>query len=151
MFILEPKKYSGKRKIDIEYIQDKVKRGITFSKRKYGLMKKASELSILTGSQVLLLVVSDTGHVYTYSTPMLQPIVTQHEGKQLIQNCLKATKMKFASQENTPSTPSTPSTSSTSSTSTSSTSINNNFIHNHNSFVQPSSPPSAPPPPGSIY
>ncbi|KAJ2367283.1 transcription factor of the MADS box [Coemansia sp. RSA 2610] len=81
-------KRSGRRKIKIEYIEDKSRRHITFSKRKAGIMKKAYELSTLTGTQVLLLVVSETGLVYTFTTPKLQPIVTQAEGKNLIQACL---------------------------------------------------------------
>ncbi|KAJ2160058.1 transcription factor of the MADS box [Coemansia sp. RSA 552] len=83
-----PEKRSGRRKIKIEYIEDKSRRHITFSKRKAGIMKKAYELSTLTGTQVLLLVVSETGLVYTFTTPKLQPIVTQAEGKNLIQACL---------------------------------------------------------------
>ncbi|CAO3612732.1 unnamed protein product [Cunninghamella blakesleeana] len=53
-------------------------------------MKKAYELSTLTGTQVLLLVVSETGLVYTFTTVKLQPIVTKPEGKSLIQACLNA-------------------------------------------------------------
>jgi pheromone receptor transcription factor len=53
-------------------------------------MKKAYELSTLTGTQVLLLVVSETGLVYTFTTAKLQPLVTQPEGKNLIQSCLNA-------------------------------------------------------------
>lgn len=98
-----------RRKIDIKFIQDKSRRHITFSKRKAGIMKKVStcipphafdpllltlrmltpsqayELSVLTGTQVLLLVVSETGLVYTFTTPKLQPLVTKAEGKNLIQ------------------------------------------------------------------
>jgi MADS-box transcription factor len=44
----------------------------------------------LTGTQVLLLVVSETGLVYTFTTVKLQPIVTKPEGKSLIQACLNA-------------------------------------------------------------
>jgi pheromone receptor transcription factor len=44
---------------------------------------QAYELSVLT--QVLLLVVSETGLVYTFTTPKLQPLVTKPEGKNLIQ------------------------------------------------------------------
>ncbi|KAI8087861.1 uncharacterized protein B0P05DRAFT_530444 [Gilbertella persicaria] len=84
----KPTKRSGRRKIKIEYIEDKNRRHITFSKRKAGIMKKAYELSTLTGTQVLLLVVSETGLVYTFTTTKLQPIVTKPEGKNLIQNCL---------------------------------------------------------------
>lgn len=34
---------------------------------------------------MLLLVVSETGLVYTFTTPKLQPLVTKPEGKNLIQ------------------------------------------------------------------
>lgn len=44
----------------------------------------------MTGTQVLLLVVSETGLVYTFTTVKLQPIVTKPEGKNLIQACLNA-------------------------------------------------------------
>merc|ERR1712137_502202 len=86
-----PQKRSGRRKINIEFIEDKSRRHITFSKRKAGIMKKAYELSTLTGTQVLLLVASETGHVYTFATPKLQPLITKPEGKNLIQACLNAT------------------------------------------------------------
>ncbi|TPX58931.1 hypothetical protein SpCBS45565_g07863 [Spizellomyces sp. 'palustris'] len=86
----KPGKKSGRRKIKIEYIDDKSRRHITFSKRKAGIMKKAYELSTLTGTQVLLLVASETGHVYTFATPKLQPLITKPEGKNLIQACLNA-------------------------------------------------------------
>lgn len=121
-------KKTGRRKINIEFIEDKSRRHITFSKRKAGIMKKvqhykymsfvgwigqcccavvlfvaclwvfifvnfvlqAYELSTLTGTQVLLLVASETGHVYTFATPKLQPLITKPEGKNLIQSCLNA-------------------------------------------------------------
>ena len=43
----------GRRKIEIEYIKDKIRRHITFSKRKAGISKKAYELSRLTGAQAI--------------------------------------------------------------------------------------------------
>lgn len=85
-----PVKRAGRRKINIEFIEDKSRRHITFSKRKAGIMKKAYELSALTGTQVLLLVASETGHVYTYATEKLQPLIQKPEGKNLIQTCLSA-------------------------------------------------------------
>jgi len=91
-----PKK-AGRRKINIEFIEDKSRRHITFSKRKAGIMKKAYELSTLTGTQVLLLVASETGHVYTFATPKLQPLITKPEGKNLIQSCLNAAEAAPAS------------------------------------------------------
>ena len=38
----KPNKRSGRRKIKIEYIEDKNRRHITFSKRKAGIMKKVN-------------------------------------------------------------------------------------------------------------
>ncbi|WFD39824.1 transcription factor of the MADS box [Malassezia japonica] len=81
---------TGRRKIKIEFIDDDSRRHITFSKRKAGIMKKAYELATLTGTQVLLLVVSQTGLVYTFTTPKLEAIVKQPEGRSLIQECLSA-------------------------------------------------------------
>jgi len=85
---LEGEKKGGRRKINIEFIENKSRRHVTFSKRKAGLIKKAYELSTLTGTQVLLLVASETGNVYTFATPKLQPLITKPEGKTLIQACL---------------------------------------------------------------
>jgi len=36
------------------------------------------------------LVASETGHVYTFATPKLQPLITKPDGKNLIQGCLNA-------------------------------------------------------------
>ena len=36
----------------------------------------------------MLLVASETGHVYTFATPKLQPMITSESGKALIQTCL---------------------------------------------------------------
>lgn len=53
-------------------------------------MKKAYELSILTGAQVLLLVVSETNVSYTYATAKLQPLVHDRQHQQTILNLLNA-------------------------------------------------------------
>ncbi|PWN99771.1 SRF-TF-domain-containing protein, partial [Tilletiopsis washingtonensis] len=81
---------TGRRKIRIEFIEDDSRRHITFSKRKAGIMKKAYELATLTGTQVLLLVVSQTGLVYTFTTPKLAPVVKENAGKELIRRCLES-------------------------------------------------------------
>merc|ERR550525_549279 len=74
----------------MEFIDNKLRRYTTFSKRKTGIMKKAYELSTLTGTQVMLLVASETGHVYTFATRKLQPMITSEAGKALIQTCLNS-------------------------------------------------------------
>lgn len=79
---------TGRKKIKMAYIEGKNKRSVTFSKRKKGIMKKAYELNMLTRSQILLLVASESGHVYTFATPKLKPIISKHEN--LIQQCLNA-------------------------------------------------------------
>lgn len=84
------KKTKGRVKIKMEFIDNKLRRYTTFSKRKTGIMKKAYELSTLTGTQVMLLVASETGHVYTFATRKLQPMITSDAGKALIQTCLNS-------------------------------------------------------------
>lgn len=84
------KKTKGRVKIRMEFIENKLRRYTTFSKRKTGIMKKAYELSTLTGTQVMLLVASETGHVYTFATRKLQPMITSESGKALIQTCLNS-------------------------------------------------------------
>ena len=46
--------------------------------------------AVRLGAQVMLLVASETGHVYTFATPQLQPMVTADTGKALIQTCLSS-------------------------------------------------------------
>lgn len=56
----------------------------------YSFFPQAYELSTLTGTQVMLLVASETGHVYTFATRKLQPMITSDAGKALIQTCLNS-------------------------------------------------------------
>jgi pheromone receptor transcription factor len=81
-------KSHGKKKIKLEYIPGKNKRSVTFSKRKKGIMKKGYELHVLTGTEILLLVASESGHVYTYATDKFKPIIVEHED--IIQKCLSS-------------------------------------------------------------
>lgn len=67
------------RNTRIEYCKSKRSRGISFSKRKSGLIKKADELSVISGSQVLLVIASETGRVYTYATDGLRPVLKKCE------------------------------------------------------------------------
>ncbi|GAA5933861.1 hypothetical protein JCM3775_000307 [Rhodotorula graminis] len=79
----------GRRKISIQFIEDKPRRHVTFTKRKSGLMKKAYELSTLTGTDCLVLVVSESGLVYTFSTPALSGVTDHPRGKEVIQASLR--------------------------------------------------------------
>ena len=59
-------------------------------KTNFTFLFQAYELSTLTGTQVMLLVASETGHVYTFATRKLQPMITSDAGKALIQTCLNS-------------------------------------------------------------
>lgn len=50
---VKPSRRSGRRKIKIEYIEDKNRRHITFSKRKAGIMKKVSIFLFLVSFFIL--------------------------------------------------------------------------------------------------
>ena len=46
----------GRKKIDINYIKDDKLRIVTNSKRKKGLIKKAMEISLLCGTDIVLII-----------------------------------------------------------------------------------------------
>nr|CDS24062.1 serum response factor [Echinococcus granulosus] len=96
----------GKQKIPISFMQDRVRRCSTFSKRKTGLMKKAFELAELTGAEVLLLVASETNHVYTFTTNRLKAIIDSDQGRELIQSCLGSRGQTTTSSPSLPAPPS---------------------------------------------
>lgn len=54
--------------IELKYIEDVPRRRVCFSKRKRGLKKKAYELSVLCNAEVGLIVISDTGKLYEFSS-----------------------------------------------------------------------------------
>ena len=51
----------GKKKLRRILIKDKKRRGITFSKRYKGLLKKGDELSVLTGCEVFIMIKKKSG------------------------------------------------------------------------------------------
>nr|AAQ72500.1 MADS-box protein 15 [Petunia x hybrida] len=58
----------GRKKVEIKLIQDKNSRQVTFSKRRKGLIKKAKELSILCDADVAVVVFSNRGRLYDFSS-----------------------------------------------------------------------------------
>ncbi|WMV27069.1 hypothetical protein MTR67_020454 [Solanum verrucosum] len=57
----------GRAKIEIKRIENKTNRGVTYSKRRKGLIKKAYELSVLCDIDVALLMFSPTGRLTSFS------------------------------------------------------------------------------------
>ncbi|GMM57237.1 hypothetical protein DAKH74_038530 [Maudiozyma humilis] len=77
------------RRRGIKYIQNRTRRHVAFAKRRHGIMKKACELSVPTGGNILLLIQpQNTGLVYAFSTPRIDPVITGEEGKGLLRRCL---------------------------------------------------------------
>ena len=57
----------GRKKINIEYIENKVNRKATFKARIGGLVKKLHDLSILCGVQTTLVVTDTESNLVTFS------------------------------------------------------------------------------------
>ncbi|KAK9742886.1 hypothetical protein RND81_03G203200 [Saponaria officinalis] len=58
----------GRGKVNLRVIENKISRQVTFSKRRSGLIKKASELSILCDAEIALIVFSSRGKLFEFSS-----------------------------------------------------------------------------------
>ncbi|GAB2302635.1 Agamous-like MADS-box protein ap1 [Dionaea muscipula] len=58
----------GRGRVQLKRIENKINRQVTFSKRRGGLMKKAHEISVLCEAEVALIVFSNRGKLFEYST-----------------------------------------------------------------------------------
>ncbi|GAV81624.1 SRF-TF domain-containing protein/K-box domain-containing protein [Cephalotus follicularis] len=58
----------GRGKIEIKRIENSNSRQVTFSKRRAGLLKKAQELSILCDAEVAVIIFSNTGKLFEFSS-----------------------------------------------------------------------------------
>ena len=54
--------------MQLKRIENKINRQVTFSKRRSGLLKKAHEISVLCDADVALLIFSNKGKLYEYSS-----------------------------------------------------------------------------------
>ncbi|XP_021804055.1 MADS-box protein AGL42-like [Prunus avium] len=55
-------------KIEMKRIENATSRQVTFSKRRNGLLKKAFELSVLCDAQVSVIIFSQKGRLYEFSS-----------------------------------------------------------------------------------
>lgn len=55
-------------KIEMKRIENTTNRQVTFSKRRNGLLKKAYELSVLCDAEVAVIIFSQRGRVYEFSS-----------------------------------------------------------------------------------
>ncbi|KAL9231799.1 hypothetical protein vseg_006972 [Gypsophila vaccaria] len=68
------KKTRGRRKVALELMQKTSNRLVTFSKRRTGLFKKASELCTLCAAEVLVIVCSPGDKIFSFGHPMVDTI-----------------------------------------------------------------------------
>ncbi|KAA8912045.1 hypothetical protein FN846DRAFT_753064, partial [Sphaerosporella brunnea] len=72
------------RESNFRYIEDPVTREKTYHHVVAGLMKKCRDLAGLTGSEVVLIAQSEAGHIHSFASKKLMPVITEHKGKDLI-------------------------------------------------------------------
>ncbi|XP_042426059.1 MADS-box transcription factor 1-like [Zingiber officinale] len=58
----------GLGRVEVRRIENKINRQVTFSKRKAGLLKKAYELSVLCDVELSLIIFSNRGKLFDFST-----------------------------------------------------------------------------------
>ena len=75
----------GRQKTLTSFISDKKERGVSFCKRKKGLIKKANELNTLTGAHVALIIVNENYQVHKYFSESLKPL-DKDDGIAIYQN-----------------------------------------------------------------
>nr|GEV03114.1 agamous-like MADS-box protein AGL62 [Tanacetum cinerariifolium] len=71
----------GRQKIPIKKIEKTTSRQVTFSKRRTGLFKKASELCVLTGAEMAILVQSPGRHCYAFGHPSVDAVIHCYDNK----------------------------------------------------------------------
>ncbi|KNA03419.1 hypothetical protein SOVF_209410 [Spinacia oleracea] len=74
----EKKKRTGKRKIEIKPIINKTSKQVTFSKRRTGLFKKASELGLLCGSEIAIITFSGAGKLFSFGHPTADAVIHRY-------------------------------------------------------------------------
>ena len=72
---MSEKKTRGRQKIPIRLIENKDDLLVSFSKRRVGVYKKASELSTLCGVDVGAIIFSPSGIPHSFFTPDLDSVV----------------------------------------------------------------------------
>ncbi|GJM95688.1 hypothetical protein PR202_ga12459 [Eleusine coracana subsp. coracana] len=70
----------GKQRIDICYIQNKERRQVTFSKRRKGLFKKASELAQLCSARVA--VIAERSRAFAIGAPSVNAVLHAYSGEE---------------------------------------------------------------------
>ncbi|KAG4191233.1 hypothetical protein ERO13_A07G079100v2 [Gossypium hirsutum] len=70
----------GRGRVQLRRIENNISRQVTFSKRRSGLLKKANEISVLCDADVALIVFSNKGKLFEFSSdPSMERILERYE------------------------------------------------------------------------
>ena len=70
----------GRKKISIQRISDERNRQVTFTKRKFGLMKKAYELSVLCDCEIAVIIFNSHGKMFQYASNDMDKVLLKYTG-----------------------------------------------------------------------
>ncbi|KAK7268384.1 hypothetical protein RIF29_21082 [Crotalaria pallida] len=73
-----PRRSKGRQKIEMKKITNDINLQVTFSKRRSGLFKKASELCILCGAKVALVVFSPGERAFSFGHPNVDSVIDRY-------------------------------------------------------------------------
>nr|ABN45793.2 myocyte enhancer factor 2 [Branchiostoma belcheri tsingtauense] len=68
----------GRKKIQIARIDDERNRQVTFTKRKFGLMKKAYELSVLCDCEIALIIFNSANKLFQYASTDMDKVLLKY-------------------------------------------------------------------------
>ncbi|XP_061457017.1 myocyte-specific enhancer factor 2B [Rhineura floridana] len=68
----------GRKKIQISRISDQRNRQVTFTKRKFGLMKKAYELSVLCDCEIALIIFNSANRLFQYASTDMDKVLLKY-------------------------------------------------------------------------
>uniref|UniRef100_A0A8C9B5K7 Myocyte enhancer factor 2B n=1 Tax=Phocoena sinus TaxID=42100 RepID=A0A8C9B5K7_PHOSS len=68
----------GRKKIQISRILDQRNRQVTFTKRKFGLMKKAYELSVLCDCEIALIIFNSANRLFQYASTDMDRVLLKY-------------------------------------------------------------------------
>ncbi|EEF28377.1 mads box protein, putative [Ricinus communis] len=68
----------GRQKIEIKKLENVNRRYVTFSKRKHGIFKKATELSTLCGAEIAVVLFSGHGKVFSCGNPDVDEVIDRY-------------------------------------------------------------------------
>ncbi|KAM3291388.1 hypothetical protein P3S67_019677 [Capsicum chacoense] len=95
------KKTQGRRKIAIKPIDNQNSRHVTFSKPRSGLFKKASELCILIGAEIVILIQSLKGQsLFTFGHPSADAVIDRYLTRKSSSSLSSSTTDEFNLQKN---------------------------------------------------